>query len=697
MYPVTQEFNSKILDTVRQVFGRVQIDYTDPFIDQSITAEASENANISYPRQTADGVSNPVGKVASLDGSWVLDGTYKVIQEGDQIGWWGKQLSDSNGNFINPYPTLAVFFNQRPLHSFKVVGDKNRGEYPVDFSIRVYNEDILLHNENVYNNNKVIWEKTIEVIPQVTKLELEITKWSHPNRQVKILEFFTSVQGIYEGEDIISINLLEERDTGDGGIPVGNITSNEITVTLNNKSRIFDVGNTQSPLNNLLKPNRRIQAWLGIEKGDKTKEFVPLGMFWGGDWDVPEDGVTAKVVGRDRFKFLEETVYENKVARHNMSLYDLAIDILIDAGSSENEYWVDPGLKDYVIPYVKMEAQSHREALRKVANACLGQVYCNRQNIIRVEGVKTADEFYEVSVSENANVSYPNQLIDGIEKPDGLYASLDGSWILDGSYALAPEVESLQMGWWGNQLSDSEGNFSAPYPKATLNFLGKAIEAVKVVGDSQRGEYPVDYVIKVYDIDNNLLSEQKVSNNTEVSNTTLIPENPTNATKIEVEITKWSHAGRQAKLLEIKDVPYKVEITPEHYFRKNNPAKYSEMANYIEVIAQPVDNEGNKLEEIKVIVKDDDSIVQNGLIRFPFPSNLLIQTESRALEIANTLLENFKDPKRSLKLEWRGNPALLLGDIVSVIDKSEKNDYKVIRQELEYAGYLRARLSGRRM
>ena len=68
-----------------------------------------------------------------------------------------------------------------------------------------------------------------------------------------------------------------------------------------------------------------------------------------------------------------------------------------------------------------------------------------------------------------------------------------------------------------------------------------------------------------------------------------------------------------------------------------------------------------------------------------------------AEEIARRLLEIFKDPRRNLELDWRGNPAVLLGNVVSVIDSREKNDYKVVRQEIEYTGALYARLTGRRL
>ena len=704
MYPVSTEFMEKMKNDRRRVLAKVTIDYTDPFLDQSIEVTASEYANVSYPDQTANGLLEPGAKYASLDGSWVLDGSYALAPGLPQaaineLGWWGKHLSGTDGAFMQPYPTLTITFMPRPITKLQAVGDSKRQEWPVDFSIRLYNgNNTLLYTETVTGNTQIAWSKTLaEPITQVEKMTLELTKWSHTGRQAKITEFFTSIQETYEGEDIISINLLEEREVSTGSLPVGNISSNEIDIMLSNESRKFDAGNVASPLHNLLKPNRRIRAWIGIEKDNGDKEWVPLGMFWSGDWSAPEDGIYAQTTGRDRLEFLRRSEYAPATPRQNISLYDLAIDVLIDAGLSPEDYWVDDELKEYIIPYVGTEPQSHREALRKISEACLGQVYCDRHGVVRVEGTKPIAEQNIVSASENANVSYPAQVVDGIENPDGKYASLDGSWELDGSFVLAPEIEGPQMGWWGKQLSGPDGSFAEPYPTLTVTFFDRAIVAVNVVGDSARGEYPVDFTIRIFDSNDNLLSEQQVTGNAQVATVVQILENPTNAAKIELSIQKWSHPGRQAKILEFLNKIYKLKISPDDYFSKDNPLRYAEVANYIVVETQPVDSNGNKLPGVKDIAKDDESITENGLLSFEFPANPLVQTVEMAEEIAGRLLEIFKDPRRNLELDWRGNPALLLGNVVSVVDSRGKNDYKVAKQEIEYTGALYARLTGRRL
>jgi hypothetical protein len=858
VYPVTEDFQNKISASERQVFGRVVIDYTSPFLDESIEVSASEQANASFPAQTADSVPEPFAKIASLDGSWVLDGSYTLAPatseeaETKQLGWWGKQLAGTAGAFVAPYPTLTVTFFSRPITRLQVVGDSKRGEYPVDFTIRLYDgADTLLHTETVTGNSAVTWSKTLSsAITQVTKMELEITRWSHASRQVKILEFFTSIQETYEGDDIIFIHLLEEREASQGSLPVGVVTSNELDIRLDNSNRKFDAGNTASPLYNLLKPNRRIRAWLGVESGSGEKEMVPLGTFWSGDWSAPEDGIYAQTTGRDRLELLRRSEFRTRVLSfdgannhlfinirnikrveidmikfsaasndyvadfrpdtnaylwgsagtgaltayaddvqiastmdipinqrvtvslvlnaptsgtmylmnryttdrllkaivYGVSLYDedgnlvnhynlnegsgttayddisynhgiicgatwtdgllpdqslhgLAERVLIDAGLTPDEYWVDDELQEYVIPYVVLEPQSHREALRKIAEACLGQVYCDRLGVIRVEGTKAIAELKNVEVSEQANISYPDQITSETEEPSARYASLDGSWELDGSFELAPTSDTgdFKMGWWGSQLADAAGYFTQPYPLLSVSFAQRAIGSVRVVGDSTRGECPVDFSIIVYDAADSILARHDITGNDQVARDIPIPENPTTATKVMLEVQRWSHPGRQAKIVRFDEVPFKLGITPDDCFRKDNPARYVEMANYIEVTTQPIDAGGNTLPGIKVIAKDEVNIVENGLLKYEFPANPFVQTVEMAQEMADRLLAGYKDALRNLELEWRGNPALLLGDVITVQDGREQNNYRVARQEIEYSGALRAQLSGRRV
>ena len=110
----------------RQVLAKVVINYTDPFMDQSVEISTTENANTSYPAQTADSVETPGYKWASLDGTCMPGEGWRPAP-GDkgrgQMGWWGSQLSGTGGAFMFPYPTLTITHLPRPARSLKVVGD----------------------------------------------------------------------------------------------------------------------------------------------------------------------------------------------------------------------------------------------------------------------------------------------------------------------------------------------------------------------------------------------------------------------------------------------------------------------------------------------------------------------------------------------------------------------------------------------
>ena len=271
----------------RHIEARVVIDYTDPFIDQSIEIEASEQANVSYPQQSADSVDQTTRKYACLDGTWDLtSGEYHLAPSADQLtqqqfGWWGAQFADQDGYFAEPYPTLTVTHLPRPIRQLKVVGDTAREEYPVDFTIKLYaQDDTLLKTETVTGNDQVSWQKALEPeVLDVAKQELVITRWSLPGTCAKIVEFFTSIREVYETGDLVSLRLLEEREASQGSLPVGNISANEVTIVLNNEDKKFDIDNEQSPLKNLLKPNRRIQVWIGADIEIRWEQLA--GKTWG--------------------------------------------------------------------------------------------------------------------------------------------------------------------------------------------------------------------------------------------------------------------------------------------------------------------------------------------------------------------------------------------------------------------------------
>lgn len=615
MEPVTQAFTDAIRARERHVVGRLVVDYTDPFIDQSIQVAPSEQAAVSWPDQTADAVVTVPMRWASLDGSTLADGSYYPAPSSAdeaaqyQMGWWGATLSGAGGAFTAPYPILTVAFMARPVHSLKVVGDGARGEYPVNFTIRLYAGATLVHTEVVAGNAGVSWTTQLAAsINEVTQMTLEVTRWSHAGRQVKIAEFFTSVQQTYEAGDLLEVSLLEEREVSQSTLPVGTISSNEITVRLNNGDRRFDADNDQSPLYQVLKPNRRLRVWLGAVLPDGSTEYVPMGTFWSTEWQAQDDTVEASVVARDRLEQLRKSTYQSSVVVTDTTLYDLAVTVLEDAGMSDGEYYVDPALQAFAVPYAWFEPVSHREALRLIAEAAIAQVYCDRDGTVRVDGYGagmgqavaqeiTADDYMRLD-----NPMRPDQVANEI--------------IVD-TKPLRPAAGPEEVYRSNEPISVAAGQsvtVTVHYSKTPV------IDAAATVGGAA------------------------------------------------VTITGATYYGWGA------------EVTLQ------NPG--ASAAVTLVVTGTPLTVQSKE----RAIARDATSITDHGVLRYEFPPNQLVQTFTMAQQIADQILASAKDARRDLTVDWRGNPALELGDLVTI----KGRDYHIIRQEIDWAGALSARTVGRK-
>jgi hypothetical protein len=391
MLTTTSTYNSKIVATSRRTRGMVEVTWTDPYIDLSLSVAANDENHASQTSQAAD-LNRIVDKKwfhlnpsATLNGQfYVMPGTSVEIVN-NQVGWWGKTESNSGtGSFAAPYPKLTITFTARPVYSLLVVGDKQYNEYPVDFTIKLYQDAVLAHTETVTSNALLEYTKYGLSVTNVTKMELEIIKWSAVSSVVKISEFYTSITQMYYGDDIISINLLEEREISDGSLPIGNISSNEIDIKIVNTGNEYFPDNTASDYWNLVKNNRKIRAWIGLETSSGVYEDIALGTFWSGDWDTPEMEAYISTSGRDRLEKLRKSIFATSDIYEDVNFYDLIEIVLLDAKTFYPDlvYSLDGGLTLFTAQYAWFERVSHFDAIKQIVSACMANAYMSRDDVL---------------------------------------------------------------------------------------------------------------------------------------------------------------------------------------------------------------------------------------------------------------------------------------------------------------------------
>lgn len=321
----------------RHLKARVRIDYSDANIDSTIIAWAGTTARGSYLNQTYNGREDVSYKYASLDGKWVLDGTWVLPpetpaeQDSYEIGWRSVQVSKPNGTFQDytskhallgrkllgsvmiggmvDVPHVSVNFLPRTISSVRVSFDNARMEYARDFDVVLYNTaGTELYRLQVTDNTGVKYVSDITTQNLVAQMTVRIYKWSEPGTCAKVAEVFTSVSELYTDKDILSLQVIENRELSDDGVPLGTTASGQIVLQLYNRFRRFDNTNTLSAIYNLIREGVRIRP----EIGDGTN-WVPLGVFFAKTWDIPRNDIVVTVSGVDRLALMAESEYKSNV------------------------------------------------------------------------------------------------------------------------------------------------------------------------------------------------------------------------------------------------------------------------------------------------------------------------------------------------------------------------------------------------
>jgi hypothetical protein len=407
-----------------------------------------------------------------------------------------------------------------------------------------------------------------------------------------------SVQTIHEGDDIFLINLIEERDVSAGSLPIGNISANELDIRIVNKDRLYDAGNVNSPFRNLVRPNRIIRAWLGC-KTNGSIELIKLMM---------EDLNTRK--------------YSTSGVLIDNTLYDIAKSILDDFGLSEanGEYSIDTELdeSEYTVPYAYMENIKHREALRMVVEAAMGQAYIDRDGVLRVEGPSFLDDLTVSQLTIDLDEIYKKNI-------PSLFETVKNKIIVT----------------------------TQPFkPVSSKEDVYRAIDGITI---------PANDTVEV-----TVFYDQKPVLEAEA----LLDDPPAGCTVDAATYYAW---GAVITLRNTTGIEETVVL-----YVKGKPLK---------IIGSQ-----------EVIAKDSQSILDDGELIYEFPKNHLVQVKTIAEKIAAKLLASYKDPRRDLTMDWRGNPALELTDRITTYDYRDENtvDFHIIAQELSYDGVLSATLKGRR-
>lgn len=368
--------------------------------------------------------------------------------------------------------------------------------YPTSFNVE-WDEGV----RNYVNDSKLF--VTEDVFNNVSYFKLTAISMVNEQGRLRIYQFSCGISKTFLNNDVLKYSLKDYVSPITETIP-----SQDMSLEVDNQNLYYSVDNPESAFS-FFEVGQEIRVAFGYDiTGNGDIEWLPPNTCY--LKTCKADDVKAKFTATDQFDYLTGKYYKGEYKPNGISLYNLAIEVLNDAGiTDDRDYYMDPYLKD-VIVYNPIPVVKHSEALQIIANAGRCILYQDRNKRIRMKASFVPD----MEVSANNKTEYSNiyNLLKDTKKEFYAVQSNDFS-ILDGSLLFMPETEELKTttGYVSNSIADSEGNFEEN-PKITIT-LEAAFVAYGIL-IKFRNVWPEEFVITTFYEDVEV--QKKIIANTEL-------------------------------------------------------------------------------------------------------------------------------------------------------------------------------------
>lgn len=389
--------------------------------------------------------------------------------------------------------TIYVVFNTEIPFDIKGFTINFGEEYPTELTIA--NDNVEYH----YENDKPEFV-TEDVFNGTTYLVIKPIKMLNEKTRLRIYNLICGIANSFTNENTISYTQKEYVSPITGTIP-----SQDTTVIVDNQNLYYSPDNADSTLA-YMEIGQEISVSFGYDvNGNEDIEWLPETTTYLKTWSAND--VQAKFTGTDRFDYLTDKYYDGHYYEEGISLYDLAVAVLEDAGiSNPAEYFIDNYLKRVVVNN-PLPICTHAEALQIIANAGRCSLSADRKKRIHIQ----SSFIPEMEITANNQTDYSNvKNILNIKKKDG-YAVMSRDFsMVDGSLFFKPHNPDEyyeNLGYVSNSISDEEGNF-AENPIITIN-LESIFEAYGIT-ITFRNVAPQEFVIRTYN-EGNLVDSKTIA------------------------------------------------------------------------------------------------------------------------------------------------------------------------------------------
>lgn len=317
--------------------------------------------------------------------------------------------------------------------------------YPVDFTIETDNNTLEITGND---NGHFVTE---EIFNEATFLRFNPSRMVNGQSRFRIHKITMGIGVYFDNRRILSATKKEHISPIMEELP-----TIDFSMTVNNKDRTYDIENEESSVN-FLEIGQDITILYGQELDDGSVEWLPGAKLQLKEWSADDEEMSFSA--SDRFDFMDGTYHRGLYRPEGISLYDLALDVLSDAGIDARTYWIDSYLKSVKVSN-PMPVVTHKEALQLIANAGRCILYQDREGNIFLKSSFIPD--MEAESDNETYFSRAGSVLDKVVKKSYGLASQDYTSATPTQYFLPRQEEGtsyLNVGYVSEAVAKSDGYF----------------------------------------------------------------------------------------------------------------------------------------------------------------------------------------------------------------------------------------------
>lgn len=476
---------------LNEMFLEISFDVTDPDAIEDASAVDNGSLYISDTNGILGDVETSIPRYGTLEENiWVLDESIKTLPDVEQEynGFISNVISKSDGTF-DDVPIVDIEFDvvHAPLiPGITISWGTSYDEFAEDFNITAYNGSSTVAQARVRGNNSV---KSIVHLDMESydKIRIEVLKWCLPYHRARISKCFIGINKVYTKKDITQFSQDMTVDTIGATTPM-----NKVQFSVDNTTDEYNPNNN-SGMSKYLMERQALNVRFGLKMNNGDIEYIPSGIFYLSEWEAPQNGLDANFVACDLLEFLRKTYYRGQYYPLGISMYDLAVEVIMDANLPKGTEWViDESLKS-IFTVAPLPLCTHAECLQYIAQASCCVLYIDGKGILHIEKISEGKTDYELTsfnLFERPEISLQKPLLSVNTKVYNYFIDKVGETLFEGNVTLngtqtivvtySSRAVNVSAVVENATLMSAEYYANACY--LTVNCLGETF--IKVTGDT---------------------------------------------------------------------------------------------------------------------------------------------------------------------------------------------------------------------